>query len=363
MAIITKHLPFSAPRRRSLPTVNTQDIAGTLENWKNKLTPVVKNSLPAPTPYNFAVTSSRGGLQLNWSPVQTPADTALGSPDGYEILKSPNGSFTDDLQIISIRGANQSSYFDSTNGNALTCHYRIRTTSGTASNPQSMRGPESGTVAHTSIDSNDTNTVPTTIFDNFTTSKTRSNARLGNYGPQSAFKTALGTSGGSSSGAGTTAGSGVNPPNPASSGSGAAVTFDQIGTGVNISAQMIVSGSSEIIPDPDDPGIIDATEIQGIPVDPSPPTHNGELLIYDSASGTYIPGDPLVQGVESIGTVSTTNPVQIGGIDSTGRVQKLAVDPDGGLPDIKQTNRLLLNMLLVLQQIAIALNAEPTNTL
>lgn len=368
---MAKHMPFSAPQRRSLPTVNSGDTSATLQNWKAKLGRAVKNSLPAPAPYNFAVTSARGGLKITWSPVQTPADTALGSPDGYELLRSANGTFTDDLQVIPIKDIGQSAYFDSTNGNSQTVSYRIRTTAGTSSNPQSMRGPESGVVAHTSIDANDTKSRPTTVLDNYTTSKIRSLARKGNYGLQSAYRTSLGEVGGNTpvssgtvssggsggSGSGSGGGSGSNGGSSAS-----APTFDQIQSGENQSAQMIVGGGASIVPDADDPGIISATSIQGIPVNPATPDHNGELLIYDSASGTYIPGDPLVQGVEAAGATSTTNPVQVGGVDAAGRVQKLAVDPDGGLPDVKLTNVLLMNILQTLQRIATALNAPDINT-
>src|SRR3954462_6406404 len=145
--------PFSAPKPRSLPTSTpTQDINQTLANWQTQLNGLVQNVSPQATPQNFGITNSRGGLTLNWSPVD--------GADGYEILKSANGSFTDDLQIIPVKNANQSSFFDSLGGNSQTAHYRIRTTSGTAANPQSQRGPESGPIKHTSIDASDTVSVP-----------------------------------------------------------------------------------------------------------------------------------------------------------------------------------------------------------
>jgi hypothetical protein len=282
-----KHLPFSAPRRRSLPTVNAHDIEASLQGWKNKLQRAVKNSLPAPPPYNFAVTSVRGGLKLTWSPVQTPADTSLGSPDGYEILKSPSGTFTDDIQVIPIKAAGVFSYLDSIDGSAKRVSYRIRTTAGTPSRPQSMRGPESGVVAHTSIDSNDTKSTPTTVVDNFTTSKTRAAARFGNYGPESAYRTALGEVGGPSRvPSGLIAGS----PNDTDGNSSSAVTFDQIGSGENLSAQMIVGGGASIDVDPSDPGIIDATNLQTTPVSPVPPIL-GQILILDS-TGALSPFTP-----------------------------------------------------------------------
>jgi hypothetical protein len=285
-----KHLPFSAPRRRSLPTVNAHDIEASLQGWKNKLQRAVKNSLPAPPPYNFAVTSVRGGLKLTWSPVQTPADTSLGSPDGYEILKSPSGTFTDDIQVIPIKAAGVFSYLDSIDGSAKRVSYRIRTTAGTPSRPQSVRGPESGVVAHRSIDASDTKSTPTTVVDNFTTSKTRAAARFGNYGPESAYRTSLGEVGGSSRiPSGLVVGGNPSSDSQESS-SPAAVTFDQIQSGENLSAQMIVGGGASIDVDPSDPGIIDATNLQTTPVSPVPPIL-GQILILDS-TGALSPFTP-----------------------------------------------------------------------
>ncbi len=180
--------PFSAPKPRSLPTVTPgQDINLVLANWQAQLNPGVKNSAPQATPQNFTVTNSRGGLTLNWGQVQSGSGA-----DGYEILKSQNGSFTNDLQIIPVQHVHQTSYFDGLGGLATAASYRIRTTSGTAQSPQSQRGPESGVIRHTSIDVADTASQPTTLRDKFTTDATRALARLGNYG---AFKVPTGGAG------------------------------------------------------------------------------------------------------------------------------------------------------------------------
>jgi hypothetical protein len=246
--------PFSAPKPRSLPTpTGTQDLASTLASWQSQLNPTLKNAAPQPTPVNFKVTSSRGGLTLAWSPVS--------GADGYEILKSQNGSFTDDLQVIPVVGGKFSSYFDSTGGNALTAHYRIRTTSGTAQNPQSQRGPESGVVSHTSIDSSDTVTQPTTRLDQYTSDKTRSNARFGNYGTASATSN-LGKTGGTFSGAGVAGGSGTSGGTPATG----STSFAAISTGENTTATMIVGPGAQIVPDSTSPGIIAATNVIGTPL-------------------------------------------------------------------------------------------------
>lgn len=276
---MAKHLPFSAPQRKSLPTVNN-DTASILQNWKTKLSPVIKRSLPSRTPSNFAVTNSRGGLKLTWSPVQTPEDKALGSPDGYEILKSASGTFTSDLVIIPLKGANVSEYFDSLGGSAQTASYRIRTTSGTANNPQSQRGPESGVVSHTSLDTADTTSVATTIKDTFTNDKTRALARLGNYGAIKNSNAGIGT---------TSAATGAVSSAPVSAGGApqntpaAAVLFSNIGSGTNNSAQMVVGLTASITPDPNNPGVISATHLQGTLITTSAPANKNGLR-YNSTN-------------------------------------------------------------------------------
>lgn len=256
-------LPFSAPRPRSLPTATPSvDVNQTLANWQVQLNQLVKNAAPQPTPQNFSITSARGGLSLSWSPVS--------GADGYEILRSLNGSFTDDLQVIPVKNSSQSSYFDSLGGNSTTAHYRIRSTSGTASNPQSQRGPESGVVNHTSIDASDTKSNSVTKFDTFTTDATRSLARKGNYG---AIKvSSLGQAGGSRAGAGAkSAVSNTAPPAQAST------SFSSIGTGsINNSVLTVASGAS-IVPDPNNPGVISATQLQGVQISTAPPANTNGL--------------------------------------------------------------------------------------
>jgi|ERR1017187_3799453 hypothetical protein len=279
--------PFSAPRPRSLPTSTpTQDINQTLANWQIQLQPLIQNVAPQATPQNFGVTNSRGGLTLSWSPVS--------GSDGYEILRSLNGSFTDDLQVIPVKNSNQSSYFDGLGGNATAAHYRIRTTSGTAANPQSQRGPESGPVSHTSIDAADTKSVPVTILDNSTTDITRSGARRGNYG---AIKVSpLGQSGGSqvSSGA-NSRGVTSNLRPPVQSGG---TSFGTIGTGSNNSGVTVVAAGASIVPDPNNPGVIDANQVQGTPVTNAAPT-DGQILQYSAANGQVQYASIIAVGVQA----------------------------------------------------------------
>jgi hypothetical protein len=238
--------------------------------------------------------------------VQTPADKALGSPDGYEILRSSNGSFTDDLEVFQLKDISASSWFDSTES-AQTYHYRIRTTSGTKSNPYSVRGPDSGVVSHTSLDSSDMQSIPTTKFDQYTTSKTRATARFGNYGLDSAYQTPLGIAGGAGKAAGASSIAAKPTQTPAQT-----VTFDQIGTGENRSAQMIVGGKCSIDVDPDDPGVIDATELQGTPVSTTPPADQ-QIAKFNAATGQWEPTSIFALSINGVG-VSTDMLIYINGI-------------------------------------------------
>ena len=174
--------PFSSPRPRSTPTIGpNQDPTVAFAKWQSQISANVRNVAPQATPQNFQVKNGQGNLTLSWSQVLNGSGA-----DGYEILKSQDGSFTKDLQIIPVSHVQQTTYVDNF-PTATKCHYRIRTTSGTPQTPQSARGPESGVVSHTSIATTDTTTVPTTVRDQATTDKSRALARLGNYG---AFKPA-----------------------------------------------------------------------------------------------------------------------------------------------------------------------------
>jgi hypothetical protein len=51
---------------------------------------------------------------------------------------------------------------------------------------------------------------------------------------------------------------------------------------------------------------------------PTAPTTSGKIPIWDSGSSTYIPGDPLVQGLLPDGSTTAGNPVAIGGYDTAG---------------------------------------------
>lgn len=336
--------PFSAPKPRSLPTVTpTNDIIQVLGNWQTQLNPLVQNVAPQATPLNFSVTNSRGGLTLKWSPVA--------GGDGYEILKSQNGSFSDDLQVIPVKDINQSKFFDSTGGNSQKASYRIRTTSGTLANPQSQRGPESGVITHTSIDAADTISIPTTQFDNFTTDKTRSNARIGNYG--AIRPTPLGKSGGATVGSGTKAASA-----PAGTPAVSKTAASSLGTGKITKATITVGAGASIMPDPSAPGIIDANQLQGTNVTNVPPT-NGEIL--QVINGTLQYASIIAVGLQS--ALQSALPLALGEIYVASDTGNLFIGTPGvGLGylqvgDTSRMNETLLQLLMEIRSMRLALTS------
>lgn len=174
-----------AKSSRALPLItDPAQLGDLLATWKSTLRQAVRSAVPPPPPFNFAAVSARGGNQLSWAPVDGTVKGVLGKsggPDGYEILRSPSGDFVSDLTIISVPNTAQTTYFDSVGGPSKSISYRIRTTSGTANRTHAVKGPSSGTIQATSIDSNDTITVPVTTRDSYTTDLVRATARTGNY--------------------------------------------------------------------------------------------------------------------------------------------------------------------------------------
>lgn len=154
------------PSLRSLPLINNQSsLMQTLATWRKHIGKNLQRP-PAPAiPWNFSVTNARGGNQLNWSTVPRS--------DGFEILRSDNGDFSggpgSNLTLIAVRDALATKYFDPLGGPPTKKWYKIRATSGTHDAPHSISGNATGIVTHTSIDSNDTTTVPSIKRDTTTT--------------------------------------------------------------------------------------------------------------------------------------------------------------------------------------------------
>jgi hypothetical protein len=174
---------------RALPNItNLGQLQQYMATWLNSITRALRRPVPPPPPQNFKATNARGGIQLTWTPANLVAThnagviSSPGAPDGYEIVKSLSGNFMSDVTVIPIRDPAANTYFDSVGGVPTTASYRIRTTAGTPTSAYSQHGPEGGVVKHTSIDSNDTVTVPTSKIDNYTNDAVRATASRGRYG-------------------------------------------------------------------------------------------------------------------------------------------------------------------------------------
>lgn len=165
-------MAISATRPRSLPTISKpEDLVSFFAKWKSALTKNVRVARPAPPPFNFKVTPGASSHVLTWAKVQP--DSSPQRADGYEILKSLSGDFSSDLQVIPVRDINQTSYTDPV-GASVQAHYRIHTTSGTDSQPHSVKGTSSGVVKATTG-------AGTVGEDQITSSQTRALTRFGRY--------------------------------------------------------------------------------------------------------------------------------------------------------------------------------------
>ena len=150
-------------RPRPLPyTPVGEDMAGFLKTWSMSLRSVTRRPPVLKAPRNFSATSQRGGILLNWA-VREGAD-------GYEILRSDTPDFSSPV-ILRLAGGRQTAYFDTLGGSATTQtytkYYKIRATSGTDEQPQSVVGALSGIVSNTSIATTDAVTGETTERDPF----------------------------------------------------------------------------------------------------------------------------------------------------------------------------------------------------
>lgn len=253
IATISGTSPFSSRVAKALPTVSDP----VLTIFRNVLAPIVKRALPPSVPQNFQVTNTKGGLKLSWAPLQRTSPSH--GPDGFELLRSVDGSFTGDIQVIPIRDPQQTSYFDSF-GSPTSASYRIRATAGSSSSPQSVRGPHSGVIRHTSLDPTDATSNSTTVNDNYTNDHVRSQSRFGNYGIAQ-YQTSPTIQSGSSSGVG--GGSqpvapGTPPTTPGS------VAFSAVLSGVNSGQALTVGDGSSL--GSTGTGTIDALTVNGVAI-------------------------------------------------------------------------------------------------
>lgn len=128
-------VPNRSPR--ALPGItNLQEIVPYLQKVRTTINKSVKQPQSPAAVLNFTITAVKTGYQLTWS--------AVPGCDGYVVYKSPSGSFNDAEQIM-LRNAQQTSWLDATD--SKTVRYKIASTAGTDSQPQSVTSPLSPSPA------------------------------------------------------------------------------------------------------------------------------------------------------------------------------------------------------------------------
>lgn len=115
-----------------------------LQIWRQQLNPIVATPAKLRSPFNLVASSPTGttGILLQWNSVR--------GADGYVIEYSTNGDFGAGNVLAKITNGAQTAYFDDLNASGVKRWYRITTTSGTVSAPQSVLGNTSAPVSATS---------------------------------------------------------------------------------------------------------------------------------------------------------------------------------------------------------------------
>lgn len=140
--------------------------------------------------------------------------------------------------------------------------------------------------------------------------------------------------------------------------SGTTVHFDQILSGTNITATMVVGTGASLTPQ--GAGVIGATELATNTATPvvtngSAPTHAGQLLISQPGNASAIWADPQVQGLYPVGSdvtapppyapPTTIEPVLVGGADQANKLQNLLVTTSGEAIVVTQDQETRPNVL------------------
>lgn len=147
-----------------LPTItNMAQLQQVLNTWQQGLKRTLKRVQVPTIPWNFTVTTKQGGNLMNWAQVT--------GADGYEILISADGTFTDTV-VVRLSNNIQTSYFDTVataSGVAPSKrYYKIHATAGTIAAPQSVVGKDSQPISATAIAPNDTVTGSSSTTDTST---------------------------------------------------------------------------------------------------------------------------------------------------------------------------------------------------
>ena len=107
------------------------------------------------------------------------------------------------------------------------------------------------------------------------------------------------------------------------------IAFNGILSGINTTANLVVGSGATL--GPTGSGVINATEINGIPII-GILTPAGQIPISQPGNATAVWADPLVQGIQAAGTSATTvNPVLVAGVDAAGAMLNISVNGDGDL--------------------------------
>src|SRR5208282_4960322 len=164
----------------------------------------------------------------------------------------------------------------------------------------------------------------------------------------------LGQAGGKGVGSGTKSGSGASAGTP-STGS---TSFSTLGSGTNTNSNLTVGAGSSISPDPSNPGIVNANQLQGTPVTLTPPVA-GQVLQYNGTTLAYT--SIIAVGPQS--ALSSVLPLALGEIYVATDTGNLFIGTPGvgagyiQVNDMSQTNDTLQAMLAELKGIKLAITA------
>lgn len=148
-----------------------------LAQWQSALRQTLIAPVAPPIPANFTVASKQGGNYLQWAAVK--------GADGYVVEVSSNGDFSVLLTAHKLPGNDAVTHFDAvptSSGAAPSArYYRVRGTSGTQKNPQSVVGRPTAVLTATAIAPNDAATASTSIRDTSNLDKLNVGAGSGSY--------------------------------------------------------------------------------------------------------------------------------------------------------------------------------------
>jgi hypothetical protein len=130
----------------SLPTINSlESLLPMLKIWQQTINPAISVPPIPRSPFNFrAMGGATGtiGIALSWEQVA--------GADGYQIQSSPTGDFSTAPIVATLSSISATSFFDNTIVTGVKRWYRIRSTSGTIANPQSVQGTWTAPIYATS---------------------------------------------------------------------------------------------------------------------------------------------------------------------------------------------------------------------